>query len=170
MESNVKFFFSFRMLITKWNCDRRKVSYRSLNWMAKRLLIRPSSLRNCRRSSKKNWTHRWHKNNVISRMPWSQWSKIIWYGFCSGGAPSIPISCWRATRSTYRTLWVFVFRMAFWTSSSASHTDARLVFMQCYASLYTDIAFQFPFSGVFFFWLCVIFFYIFLNFETFLNS
>lgn len=120
-----EFLFSHRMSTTKWSCARRKVSCHSSNWTAKRLPTRPSSSRNCHKSSKKNWTRRWRKSNATFRTQWFRWLKITWCGFCSGGAPNIRISCWKVTRSICRMRSASEFPTAFWTFSSDSHTDAR---------------------------------------------
>lgn len=114
-----------RMLITRWNSVRRKVSYHLSNWMVRKSLIRPSLYGNWALNSKKIWMRASHKINVTSLMPPYRWLKTIWFGFCSIGASKIPIYSSKVTRWTCNTHLVAVCPTASWTSSSALHTDAR---------------------------------------------
>lgn len=122
------FYFTSRTSTISWSCDRSAAApCPSSSWMAPRSPTRPSSWRSWKRSSRRIWTHRCPRSSATFRTPWSRWSRTIWFGCCSGGAPSIPRICSRATRWTCRTLWEFGCRTACWTSFSRSRMRARWV-------------------------------------------
>lgn len=109
------------------NSDPKRDNFHSSNWMAKRSLTLQSLSTNWAPNSKRIWMHRCRKNNEIFRMPWFRWLKIIWFGYCSGGEPSIQINFWRDTKSICNMHWEFAYRTDFWTSYSDSLSDARFV-------------------------------------------
>lgn len=123
----ILFFFScpIRMSTTRWNSVRKKASYHSSNWMARRLPTQPSSSVNWPPNSIKTWMRAWHKSSAASPMPPHLWSRTICCGCYYTGAPKIPIKLSKAMKLICSTPSVAHGRIAFWNSSSALHTDAR---------------------------------------------